>query len=577
MLERMCRAGAIAIVLAAMLDPAWLGARPVRQVVQVVTAPGTPADEGARVREALAGTFDVAMGAAPDTAARVWVGRTPPDEWPDGVTFVVPPSSGSDPDVRSVGVPDNVALGAATTVTARITVPPSTDVRPLTVSLTAEGLPADVRTVPVPAGSDAISADLAFAPARTGLARLRVTARLEGFAAVHADAVTAVSARTLRILVYEARPSWAATFLRRALEDDPRFDVVVRSVTSRNVSVDAGAVPAALDRAEALSGFDAVIVSAPEGLATAEGAALETYLRQREGVVVVLPADGGGRVLARLTGVDEWSLERRPGLERLTTASHSWTASEFLWPARWPAGAEPLTNCLGDRRCGVWRVPAGGGRVVVSSALDGWRTRGAGSSSFDAFWRALVADEAASTPRPIEVVLRSRMVEAGALVSADVAVLEPSAVLMAEWQNTAGTVEPVRLWPSGEGRYQSEFRAPRVPGRYRLTVGSATAGASGLSAGQPVRAAEEFLVVDPADVRRPRPEREALLDAFASSHGGAVVPMTGIDTLSSRLTAAVAASSSRVTTRPMRSPYWIMPFAGLLAVEWWSRRRRGAR
>lgn len=576
MLERACRAGAVLIAVAAVIDPAWVGARSVRPVVRVVEAAGTYADHGAQVREALAGSFDVRTVETPDTDAHVFVGRTAPADWPEGLTFVVtPPSSDLAPEIRSIEVPAEVGLEAANRVAARVAVPQASDVRTLAVTLSVDGLPADTRTLSVPAGTSDTSIDLAFAPARTGLARLRVTARLGDGPEVVADAVTTVSARTLRVLVYEARPSWGATFVRRALEDDPRFDVVVRSVTSRNVSVDAGAVPPAINSVDALDEFDGVVVATPEALSDREGAALDAYLRQREGVVVLLPSDTGGRVAARLTGIDEWSLERRPGLERVTTVTHEWTASEFLWPSRWPVGAEAVTSCLAPNRCAVWRLPVGGGRVIVSSALDGWRTRGAEVSTFGEFWRALVADEASATPRPIEIVLHSRLLEPGASVSADVAVLEPTPVPQAEWQNTTGTIEAVRLWPSGDGRYRAEFRAPRVPGRYRLVVASGSEGAP--SVGRPFRAADEFVVVDAADMRRPIPERDALLDAFASSRGGAVVPMADLTTLPDRLTAAVATSPAETPIHPMHSPFWIVPFAGLLAVEWWSRRRRGMR
>jgi hypothetical protein len=421
----------------------------------------------------------------------------------------------------------------------------------------------------VPAGTSVVSAGLSFVPARLGLARLRVTARLGDGPLATADVATEVTRRTLRVLSYEARPSWAATFVRRSLEEDPRFEVVVRSMTSRGVAADAGAPPPTLDRAEDLAGFDAVIVSTPEALGDRAAAALEGYLRNREGAVVVLPGETASPVATRLTGIANWTVDRRPALVTVETDGGSWTASEFLWPSAWPAGAEALTGCLSPSRCAVWRAPVAGGRVIVSSALDGWRTRGAEGSRFDAFWRSVVGNEASATPRPVEIVLSSRLPSPSALVSADIDVFAATAAPTAEWQNTEGRVEPVRLWPLGEGGYRAEFRAPDVPGRYRLVVKTAGVTAS--------EARAEFMVVEAGQVHSPLPNGLDLLSAFASSRGGAVVPMGEVDGLPARLIAAIQSPTSEIPINPMRSPFWMLPFAGLLAVEWWSRRRRGAR
>jgi len=141
-----------------------------------------------------------------------------------------------------------------------------------------------------------------------------------------------------------------------------------------------------------------------------------------------------------------------------------------------------------------------------------------------------------------------------------------SGTLRAEWQNTQGTVQPVRLWASGGGGHAAEFRAPAVPGRYRLVV---------TGAGADARA--EFMVVEPGQHAEPLPASNDQLAALASSRGGAVIPMAELDTLPARLSAAAPATLHDTPTNPMRSPWWMLPFAGLLATEWWSRRRRGAR
>ena len=567
LLERVCRVAAIVIAVAAVIDPQWVVAReaPVR-VVLSKTAGATDADV-ARVKNALSEIFQVESDASPATDIRVVVGRTPPTTPDDGLTFVVTPNAADNvAEIRAVTVADESSLEAVGRVAVTIAVPAQAGATALVLSLLADGVPVETVTESVGPAAGSLVRDLSFVPSRAGLARLRVSARLGDGPESFADVTTEVTRRTLRVLFYDARPSWAATFLRRALEEDPRLDVVVRSMTSRGVAAEAGAPPASLDRAEDLAAFDLVVVSTPEALPDRAAVALERYLHDREGAVVVLPGEQTAPVLTRLTGVSSWTADRRPTLEHVTAAAGSWTASEFLWPGRLPQGAEALTGCLSPGRCAVWRVPLGGGRVIVSSALDGWRTRGVESSAFASFWRSLAGDEATATPRPIEISLRSRTVEPGAIVSAHVESVGASGALRAEWQNTEGTVHAVRLWSTAPGRHEAEFQAPPVPGRYRLVV---------TGTGSEARA--EFMVVEPGQHVEPLPANSDHLAAFASSRGGALISMADVTTLPARLTAAAPATAHDTPSNTMRSPWWGIPFAGLLATEWWSRRRRGAK
>jgi len=567
LLERACRAAAILIAVVAVIDPQWVVAREAPLRVVLSTTAGATAADRERVRNALTDAFVVEPVPSPSTAIRLVVGRTPPSTPEDGLTFVVTPdAAGNVAEIRAVTVADESSLDAVGRVTVTIAVPAQAGATALVLSLLADGVPVETLTEPVGPNAASLVKDLSFVPSRLGLARLRVSARLGDGPESHADVTTEVTRRTLRVLFYDARPSWAATFLRRSLEEDPRFEVVVRSMTSRGVAADAGAPPTSLDRADDLAAFDLVVVSTPEALADRSAVALETYLRDREGAVVVLPGEQAAPVLARLTGVPTWTVERRPVLENVRAAAGAWTASEFLWPGRFPQAAEPLTGCLSQGRCAVWRVPLGGGRVIVSSALDGWRTRGAESSGFASFWRAVVGDEATATPRPIEITLRSRTAAPGAIVSAHIDATATTGTLRAEWQNTEGTVQPVRLWPTQTGGHAVEFRAPAVPGRYRLVV-----------AGAGAEARAEFMVVEARDYVEPVTASGDHLAAFAASRGGAVIPMADVATLPARLSAVAPSRVHDTPSNPMRSPWWMIPFAGLLATEWWSRRRRGAR
>lgn len=570
-IERTCRLAALLIAILAVIDPTWISAETMRPTIAVVRTDGADDRDVARVTETLARTFALVPADLPDVAARVMVGRVVPGApMADGPVFVVEPSPRINaPEVRQVRVPDRVNLQSVARVVVDVAYPPSVAAGALHLSLRADEVPIDEQTVEVAANALAGQAQLTFVPARTGVSRLRVSARFDGGPEVVADAAVEVVERRLRVLIHEGRPTWSSTFLRRLLEADPRFEVTVRSMVSRGVSADAGAPPSTLDRAEDLAGVDLVILSSPDAVSDRAADALVAYLRTREGAVLVLPDAAASPVLSRLTGVPSWNPERRPALESVASRMGDWSASEFLWPATWPAGAFPLTSCLAprgtERRCAVWRVPVGGGRVVVSSALDGWRTRSADGSGFEGFWRALIGDEAAATPAAIDVSLSSRLIEAGSTISAEIRVHDHGQVPVAEWQATDGASQAVRLWPEGAGVYGAEFRAPDVPGRYRLRV---TAEDTSVS---------EFAVVDAGGRARVRPATQELLRARATSSGGAMVTMADVETLADQIRASVPATVRDVPKQPMRSPWWIVPFASVLAIEWWSRRRRGER
>jgi hypothetical protein len=580
-LERLCRAGAVLIAVAALVDPVWSVSRSTAGPVVIATSSGASADDVAAVAAALDGHVPVSETESPLVAARIVVGRRVPVESPDGLTFVVTPNPTAGPAITAVDVAADIPLGTTAPVGARLAVPAAQGARTLSMTLEADGVVVDSASPEVPAGSTEAAAAFAFVPVRAGIVRLHVTAEVDG-RTTSADAVTHVVERTVRVLMYEARPSWAATFVRRALETDPRFDVVVRSMTSRGVAVEAGAAPVSLERVAALDGFDVLVLGAPEALGVAEAAALERYLREREGAVVLLPSATGGPVLSRLTGVAAWSTDRRPDLEPVTWAGRAWTASEFVFPATWPAGAEPLTSCLpAAPRCAVWRVPVGGGRVVVGSAIDAWRTRAAGENGFAAFWRAIVGDEGLATPRPIAVSLETRVVEAGGVARVRVQARDAGVPPVVEWQGPDGVVSPVRMWPAGAGQFVADVRVGTVPGRARVHARPDSPGTDVNNTDASDGAVAELLIVESGSALGqwvpPVDDTDPVLSAFASSRGGAVIPMDDVASLPSRVLDALGPSPVDDLVRPMQSPWWIVPFAGLLSVDWWSRRRRGAR
>jgi hypothetical protein len=121
----------------------------------------------------------------------------------------------------------------------------------------------------------------------------------------------------------------------------------------------------------------------------------------------------------------------------------------------------------------------------------------------------------------------------------------------------------VRLWPGiTTGAFAGTFVAPRRPGTYRLIVSSGSG------------RAEAALVVDPATRTARRDERD-IVAAFVSSRGGAAVQESRLNELPGALSAALQTVVRVETWHPMRSAWWIVPFALLLGAEWWWRRRRG--
>lgn len=564
-LEWGCRMAAIAIVVLALVDPVRVVTRVPPMRVALVPAAGATEAHMAQVRQALADTT-VLDADAHGVDAYVIVGRLPPPvDVGDAPAFaVVPPASPDAPEIRRVQVRDRVPVDAVSQVMVTL----AAAERPVTLTLLADGVPVDERVV----DAGVASADLRFAPARAGVVHLRVTARAGEGPVAMADAAVEAEVVQRRVLVWDGRPSWASTFLRRALEVDPRFEVTVRTTTSRGAAVMAGAPPATLDRRD-LMGMDVVVVSAPDVLDESAASALEAYARDHEGAMVLLPeTDTGGSVMSRLTGITGWTMDRRAVLESVRSPVGVWTASEFVWPSTWPAAAEPMAACLTGtpRRCPVWRTPLGGGRVIVSSAIDGWRTRATGESAYTLFWRTVIGDEAAATPRPVTVTPVTRLVVSGAMVEMDIAIQATGTVPHAEWQNTQGTVAPVRVWPTADRRYVAGFRAPDVPGRYRLVVTNEQAGRSATGSA-------EFLVIEPGTLQLPLPATSTALTAWTMARDGVVVPFDELSTMGGRLRESRASAAARVPWHPMRSPWWIVPCAGLLAVEWWSRRRRGAR
>jgi hypothetical protein len=417
------------------------------------------------------------------------------------------------------------------------------------------------------------SIPMSFVPAAPGLVTVRVTAKLDGaHAAADADATVNIVDRRRAVLFYVPSPSWASTFVRRALEHDPQFDVTSRIVTSRNVSTNAGRPPTTLGDPSALSPFDVVVVGAPDQLSTGDVAGLEAFMRRRAGSVVFLLDDSTRGPFERLTRSSSWSTSRgATGTFVLTQRdSLALRAATTVVPASLPAAA---TVIAGDGRPVVWETPVGAGRLIVSGAADAWRFRDPASSTFDRFWRTLIADAAGSAPAPLTIEAAPAIAKPGETIEVQAtirdAALDPSAGSAGPARTSLaaklGSATPVRMWPQGDvGRFRGAIRAPRTPGVYRVSV--ATNG----------RTVEVPFVVS-ADARVAAPSSPTFSSAWATSRGGRLFQARDLEQLPAALDAAIQPGSERTTWHPFRSAWWIVPFVLALSMEWWLRRRQGLR
>jgi len=285
--------------------------------------------------------------------------------------------------------------------------------------------------------------------------------------------------------------------------------------------------------------------------------------------------------------VQLWTIQRRrlplpiishtPGTSGTDTLLR---ASELAWATPLPPGAEVLatTASVGDStadRPMLWRSPLGAGRVIVSSALDAWRYRDRAQAGFDRLWQSLLADASAASPPAIDVRVSPAPVAPGDNVDVDVTLRDAALRDVASRRDTVDAtitgqlVGPtssrtsVRFWPTPNvGEFHTSFRASRDTGIYRVVATSA-----GLSAEAPFVVARQVFRATPSDLD--------LLESFALAHGGTVVSAADLEALGPAIARAIRPASRAETRHPMRSAWWILPFALALGAEWLMRRRAG--
>jgi hypothetical protein len=560
---RLLRAVALLIAGAAVLDPGVTMARPSETVVAVVPG-GDGAPEGMEdaVAAALADAFTVVRGPWPTAAATVVAGAALPrmEALPaTGPVFAVLPEA---PPVRLLAVrrPASAPLHGTVPVGAVVEL---REAGPVELRLLREGVLVDqVDTVATAAGRMELA--LWFVPAAAGPVALRVEARSGGGAAAE-DLVVDVVSRRWRVLFLDGRPNWMSTFVRRTLEQDPRFIASARVNVSTGIATAFGAAPAGAADAGGLLPFDVVVVGAPETLAPGAVAALEAFLRRRGGAVLLVPDRLETGPWMRLAGGGPWRQAEGAVLApREGSGDTVLRAGARAWPATLPPGARPLVTDVAGNAV-LWQGAVGGGRVVVSGALDSWRHRDPESSGFGAFWPDLIARLAVDAAPVLEGRV-TELLAPGEWGALEVVVREPAlqgqgSVSLAARLDDGG---PVHLAPAAEpGVLLGEFRAPQEPGMHWITVASG---------------AEELrlpLVVAAASAPAPRGGGEALLGALVAARGGAMLPAAEAAALPALLQQQLGAARGTGRVHPMRSAWWLLPFVAALGGEWWWRRRRG--
>jgi hypothetical protein len=595
MTARVLRPIALLIAIAAVVDPAITTNRTSRPDIAIVAA-DTERDAvlAERVGRELSRSFNVIPAAFAGAAASVVVGTHLPARYSDlaaPVFAIMPEAANGTVAITQVSAPPTSPLDARIVVRAATRAIGARG-RTLEITLSAGDLVIDRVTHTVGSDDDVHDILLEYIPAAVGATSLRVTAAFANGVtprdSASVETVVDVRERRWAVLFYDPRPSWLSTFVRRSLERDPRFVVTSRTITSRGISTDVGRPPALENLAE-VANHDAVVIGAPEGLAERDVAALDSYMRRRGGSVVLLydqrPAGGAHN---RLAQVRDWTgAASSAGLvvRNLSADSSTVTTSEVAWPADLPAGARVIARgqsasgaaATESLRPVIWQYAAGAGRVVVSGALDAWRFRDRESSDFDDFWRAIIADVASASPPPLELAVEMPVVAPGEMIDVTVSVrdavlagvtagraVRTTATAFLELQgDSAFAPLQVPLSPDAAvGTLSGPVRAPDQPGIHRLV-----ATADGNSADIPV-------LVTSQPKRVHRDERE-MLAAWSGSTAGSALQASQLDELRPLLLQAAHTQSRRERWYPMRSAWWILPFAAALAGEWWIRRRRG--
>jgi hypothetical protein len=212
----------------------------------------------------------------------------------------------------------------------------------------------------------------------------------------------------------------------------------------------------------------------------------------------------------------------------------------------------------------VVRSPLGRGHVYLDGTMDAWRGRTVAGRAYDALIVELLHDAVSRALPAIGASLSRPLARPEEIVTLEVRLRDLEAAGRGQVPVSALIDEtPVRLWPASEiGVFRGDFRTP-VEGHHRVTVS-----ASSSTIEIPFVSAVSDLAT---------PGDPAALALVAAVHGGRTHRAGQLDALADDIRRTLELRRELQRIRPMRSAWWIVPFAGCLCLEWWSRRRRGLR
>jgi len=562
---------AIAIAIAGLMDPALSSSRPPQQRLIAIRMTSAPT---VTVERALTANLPGWVVEPREGQSRMPCGRdeqcvviadgsidasVPSDLSKPLSLFTVAPGDGSNVAVRSISVSrghhsaggvarielSGTGVGAAMKSEVRVL-----DGGAVIGSATREWSGASTLTIDVP-----------WWPIDTGARALRIDVPpFEGERTLidnHVDIGVDIGVTRSTVLVFDARPSWSSTFVRRAIEDDRRFAVGYRARLAPALS--AGTANGRLDVA-ALDLASTAVIGGVDALTSSDVALLEQFVRVRGGTLVLLPERAPAGPWSRLLP-GTWT-EHLAATPETVGALH---ASEVLHAERLPMTATVLARSGSSASIVV--LPVGGGRMVISGAMDAWRYRDLDAGGFDQFWRSLIAEGSASgegLQLRFEDALSARGSRARFTLRDRRMAPAPAteASVIARCGSALATV--IRVWPAGaHGEFMGELPVSSSGScSIEAAINDRQVAGSIAVAATPAYGVEQTL---------------AKLERRVIASGG-VIGRAGEEALLARALATAPMSATVTTTvHPMRAAWWLLPFAGCLSIEWWLRRHAGLR
>lgn len=568
MTPKALRSIALAIAVAALVDPSVAVSGRARPRISVLVESARRSDAAKIVRRDLAAVlqsrFDVVDGMDGSAAHTIVVGDRYPETPVVGrvstVSLTATPHAG--PRITAIDAPRTVPAASSAHLVVDVE---GASIKGTTSTLVVTAAGVEVGRVSHAwiGDSERWRAEIDVVP--IGAPPFVFHAEVSPEADGRADVVVASEREPMRVLIYEPRPSWASTFVRRALESDARFLVSAVTDVSRGVAVRSGAAGTLPNIA--FDDVDVALVGGLDALSAADASWLDRFMRERGGSVALVPdtrlANGPARALAsdELSGTETLLEKAAPLITGLPLPRID--ASELLiFKAD---GAEVVARASGSDGAVVVIEPKGDGELLLSGALDAWRFRADPGVHFDEFWRSAIAGLALAARASVTADVDPQILAPGATGRINIRVRRPLAAGPVSAHIANG--EAIRLWPRATpGEFTGRFAAPLDVGAHAVRVAAGD---------RPEQSATVPFIVGKGEPRQPGGEPPLAL--LSASHGGVDVDERHLDALDAFLRAQVPASEARARRRPMRTAWWLVPFSVCLCGEWWLRRRNGLR